>query len=203
MNMTITFKSANGNEILHIENLLESWTWQRVTGLVKWWPELCSGLQLSASEEGDCFEILIFWKARRTSKKQQQIKILEWQFQTSLFRIPASDGEDQSPFPGNPALQNYWPVQKWFAWHLAKDWKLPGWVICKRMDDCNSVWVSSNISMNNSNTKNKIQQGKPSSPWERFYKTFTQNCFPFISQHCCSTQWPSLSRSQGSAVFLW
>lgn len=52
-------------------------------------------------------------------------------------------------------------------------------------------------------TKPALQQGRFSSPWERFYKTFTQNCFPFVSQHCCLTQWPSLSTSWGSAAFLW
>lgn len=135
------------------------------------------------------------------SKKHHQMKVLPWPFQTSLFTNPDSDskGLKRSHFPGNPAPQKYWPVQKCFSWHLSKDWKLQ--VMCKRMGTCKSVcgflpmfpWMKKR-------TNPALQQGRFSSPWERFYKTFTQNCFPFVSQHCCLTQWPSLSTSWGSAA---
>lgn len=52
-------------------------------------------------------------------------------------------------------------------------------------------------------TNPALEQGRFSIPWERFYKTFTQNCFAFVREHWCLTQRPSLSSCWGSAAFLW
>lgn len=119
-------------------------------------------------------------------KKQHQMKVLSWPFQTWLFTNPVSEskGLKRSHFPGNPFPQKYLPVQKCFSCHLPKDWKsrARGWEIVKVC-----VGYFQSFYDQKKETNPALQQGRFSSPWERFYKTFTQNCFPFLSQHCCLT----------------
>lgn len=133
------------------------------------------------------------------SKKQHQMKVLSWQFQTLLFTNPASDRKGWSHIPGNPALQKYWPVQKW---HLSQEWKLQ--VMCRRRGIVKvCVCYFQSFHELKKETNPALEQGRFSIPWERFYKTFTQNCFAFVREHWCLTQRPSLSSCWGSAAFLW